>query len=272
MMNSLQLGSRGVDVARLQLALRNQGFNPGSTDGTFDQGTQAAVLAFQKSEGLLADGIVGPRTAFALGLTETAIIPSVLPGVTVSIVSQMFPATPTRNIEAHLPTVLQALVAPQLTEKSMVLMSLATIRAETAGFVPISEGENRFNTSPGGHAFDLYDNRKDLGNRGAPDGEQYRGRGFIQLTGRANYQLHGAAIGLPDLVNDPERANEAESAAQLLASFIKAGERRIKEALLVNDLATARKLVNGGSHGLDAFTEAFRIGERLILDTVKASV
>src|SRR5262249_51167047 len=152
--------------------------------------------------------IVGPRTAAALGLIETAFIPSVIPGVTVAIVSQMFPGTPARNIEQHLPAVLQALVTPQLTEKPMVLMSLATIRAETAAFVPISEGENRFNTSLGGHAFDLYDNRKDLGNKGAPDGERYRGRGFIQLTGRANYQRYGAAIGVPDLVNDPDLANE----------------------------------------------------------------
>jgi peptidoglycan L-alanyl-D-glutamate endopeptidase CwlK len=256
----------------MQQALRAHGFNPGTTDGTFDEGTFAAVLAFQKSERLLADGIVGPRTAAALGLIERAIIPSVLPGVSLHVVAEMFPDTPTRNIELNLPTVLQALIAPELTDKPMVLMSLATIRAETAGFVPISEGQSRFNTSPGGHPFDLYDNRKDLGNTGAPDGERFRGRGFVQLTGRANYIFHGAAVGIPELADDPERANEPDIAARLLASFLKAHERPIKEALLVNDLAAARRLVNGGSHGLADFVEAFRVGQHLLPDSVETGV
>jgi len=168
--------------------------------------------------------------------------------------------------------VLGALIDPQLTEKCMVLMSLATIRAETAGFVPVSEGLSRFNTSPNGHPFDLYDNRKDLGNKGRPDGERYRGRGFIQLTGRANYEVHGAAIGVTDLVDHPEQANEPEIAARLLASFLKTHEMGIKEALLMDDLRRARRLVNGGCHGLEHFTEAYKVGLRVIPDAIGAVV
>jgi peptidoglycan L-alanyl-D-glutamate endopeptidase CwlK len=253
----------------LQDALRAHGFSPGAIDGSFGSGTEAAVIAFQSSEGLLADGVVGPRTSFALGLAPPATMPSVVAGVTVQIVSQMFPRTPLQNIKRHLPIVLDALVAPELTDKPMVLMSLATIRAETAGFVPIDEGQSRFNTSPNGHPFDLYDNRKDLGNTGAPDGQRYRGRGFVQLTGRANYDRHGVAIGERDLVTTPERANDPGIAARLLASFIKSRERAIKVALLHGDLAAARRLVNGGSHGMDAFTDAFRTGERLIPDVLE---
>jgi peptidoglycan L-alanyl-D-glutamate endopeptidase CwlK len=268
----LRTGNTGPDVVALQQALRAQGFNPGSMDGSFGPRTEAAVIAFQKSEQLLADGVVGPRTARLLGLANPPEIPSVLPGVTTLVVSLMFPDAPVTNIERHLPTVLSALLAPRLTEKCMVLMSLATIRAETAGFVPCAEGLSRFNTSPNGHPFDLYDSRKDLGNIGRPDGERFRGRGFVQLTGRANYELHGAAIGEPDLVNHPERANEPELAARLLASFIKSQEQRIKEALLVDDLARARRLVNGGSHGLDHFREAYRAGQRLIPDALESAV
>lgn len=263
-MMTLRFGSTGAEVARLQDALRGRGFNPGASDGSFGRATEAAVVAFQRSEGLLPDGVVGPRTAAALGLVEQVTIPSVIPGVTVEIVAEMFPGAPVRNIERHLPVVLDALVASQLTEQKTVLMSLATIRAETAGFEPISEGRSRFNTSPSGHPFDLYDHRRDLGNLGPPDGERYRGRGFIQLTGRANYEKHGPAIGVPDLATQPDRANEPLIAARLLASFIKNKERAIKEALLHDDLGAARRLVNGGSHGLDAFTDAFRTGERLI--------
>jgi len=265
----LRIGSIGPEVAILQDALRAHGFGPGAIDGSFGSGTEAAVIAFQSSEGLLADGIVGPRTAAALGLAPPAPMPTVIPGVTVQIVSQMFPRTPLQNIKRHLPIVLDALVAPELTDKPMVLMSLATIRAETAGFVPVDEGLSRFNTSPNGHPFDLYDNRRDLGNTGAPDGERYRGRGFVQLTGRANYQRHGIAIGEPGLVTTPQRANDPEIAARLLASFIKSRERAIKEALLHGDLAAARRLVNGGSHGIDAFTDAFTTGDRLIPDVLE---
>jgi putative chitinase len=264
-MQILKLGSNGPNVSTLQDKLRERGFNPGATDGDFGPGTQAAVMAFQRSEGLLADGVVGPRTAAALGLPNPPEIPSVVPGVTVQIVSQMFPNTLVRNIQQNLPAVLQALVAPQLTGKKMVLMALATIRAETESFQPISEFQSRFNTSPGGQPFDLYDNRQDLGNQGPPDGERFRGRGFIQLTGRTNYSVHGAAIGLGDqLVQNPELANRADIAAALLASFLKSKELRIKQALLADDLATARRLVNGGSHGLSVFTEAYRTGDQLI--------
>jgi len=261
----LKLGSEGPDVSTLQDRLRELGFNPGASDGDFGPATQAAVIAFQRSEGLLADGVVGPRTAAALGLPNPPEIPSVIPGVTVEMVSQMFPNTQVRNIQQNLPVVLQALVEPQLTEKRMVLMALATIRAETERFQPISELQSKFNTSPSGHPFDLYDNRKDLGNQGQPDGEHYRGRGFIQLTGRANYQVHGAAIGLGDqLVQNPDSANDPNTAAGLLASFLKSKEQRIKQALLADDLATARRLVNGGTHGLDRFSDAYRTGDRLI--------
>jgi peptidoglycan L-alanyl-D-glutamate endopeptidase CwlK len=270
-MRTLSPGTRGRDVSILQDRLGTVGFNPGATDGVFGPATEAAVIAFQRSEGLLADGIVGSRTALALGLSEAPALPSVIAGVTVRIVTQMFPNTPVRNIEQNLPVVLDALVTPQLTAKKMVLMALATIRAETESFLPISEFQSRFNTSPGGHPFDLYDNRKDLGNQGPPDGERYRGRGFIQLTGRSNYQIHGAAIGLGNqLVDNSELANVRDIAAKLLASFLKSRELQIKEALLENNLAQARKLVNGGTHGLGGFVDAYQRGDRLIPEMLQA--
>jgi peptidoglycan L-alanyl-D-glutamate endopeptidase CwlK len=147
-----------------------------------------------------------------------------------------------------------------LTSLQVVLASLATIRAETAGFVPLDEGLSRFNTSPGGHPFDLYDNRSDLGNQGPPDGASFKGRGFVQLTGRRNYTKLGPVAGVPGLVSRPEQANDPEIAAALLAAFVKAVEIPLKQALLDNDLAAARKLVNGGSHGLADFTDAYQTG------------
>jgi predicted chitinase len=264
-METLKMGSKGTAVKNLQKKLKELGFNPGVIDGDFGPGVQAAVLAFQKSKGLLADGTVGPRTLAALGLVENSKLPSVVDKVTATMVSKMFPFAPVDNIKKYLPSILKALEDEELGDKNMVLMALATIRAETGRFLPIDEGKSKYNTSPGGHPFDLYDNRTDLGNKGNGDGDKFKGRGFIQLTGRSNYTKFSKTLGLgTELVKKPELANDPEIAAKILALFIKDKERRIKEALLDGDLRLARKLVNGGSHGLADFTEAYNIGNSLI--------
>ena len=189
--------------------------------------------------------------------------PAVTPAPTPELVHQIFPFTPLANIAANLPHVLAALAAASLADKPMLLMALATIRAETESFEPISEGQSQFNTSPGGQPFDLYDNRKDLGNQGPPDGANFRGRGFVQFTGRANYTRYAQQINQP-LVASPDLACDPAIAAQLLACFLASRESSIRRALAANDLATARRLVNGGSNGLDRFTSAFTIGSQLL--------
>jgi len=278
----LKKGSSGPDVLTLQSTLKQLGFDPNGVDGVFGAGTETAVIAFQKSKNLTPDGIVGPGTMAALqsnaavaganvsGATTTASVvtsgtSTATVNVTVSQVAKMFPGVPVSNIQTNLPFVMQALDAAGLGDKNMVLMALATIRAETGNFTPLSEFQSKFNTPPGGPPFSLYDNRADLGNQGPPDGANFKGRGYIQLTGRHNYQVHGAAIGLGNqLVTNPALANQPDIAGKLLASFLKANEAKIRAALAQNNLAAARKLVNGGSHGLDAFTQAFNIGKSVI--------
>ncbi len=264
-MDELKMGSKGKDVKSLQERLKKLGFNPGVIDGDFGPGAQAALLAFQKSKGLLADGVAGPGTLNALGLIENSTLPSIVNKVTATMVSKMFPFAPVDNIKKYLPSVLKALEDQKLGDKKMVLMALATVRAETGRFLPIDEGKSKFNSSPGGHPFDLYDNRTDLGNKGVGDGDKFKGRGFIQLTGRSNYTKYSKSLGLDtQLVKNPALANEPEIAAKILASFLKDKERKIKEALLDGDLRLARRLVNGGSHGLSDFIGAYNIGNDLI--------
>src|SRR5436305_9573692 len=62
----LKQGSSGADVKGLQQKLKNLGFDPNGVDGNFGPGTRAAVIAFQQSKGLQADGIAGPATLAAL--------------------------------------------------------------------------------------------------------------------------------------------------------------------------------------------------------------
>ena len=277
----LKKGSSGPEVLTLQTSLKQLGFDPRGVDGVFGPGCESAVIAFQKAKGLTADGIVGPNTMAALqssaavagaNVSAATVTASVAPTtsaatstVTVSQVVKMFPGVPVANIDTNLPFVLTALTAIGLGDKDMILMALATIRAETGNFTTLSEFKSKFNTAPSGPPFGLYDNRRDLGNQGPPDGANFKGRGYIQLTGRSNYQIHGAAIGLGDqLITNPGLANQPDVAAKLLASFLKSKEAKIRAALRVNDLRTARKLVNGGSHGLDQFTAAFNVGKAVI--------
>jgi peptidoglycan hydrolase-like protein with peptidoglycan-binding domain len=62
----LKQGSSGPDVTILQQRLKDLGFDPQGVDGNFGPGTEAAVIAFQQSKGLQADGIAGPATLAAL--------------------------------------------------------------------------------------------------------------------------------------------------------------------------------------------------------------
>ena len=62
----LRKGSRGRSVREVQAALNSRGFGPLEEDGHFGSRTAAAVVQFQQSENLDADGLVGPKTREAL--------------------------------------------------------------------------------------------------------------------------------------------------------------------------------------------------------------
>lgn len=65
-----------------------------------------------------------------------------------------------------------------------------------------------------------YEGRKILGNVKKGDGYQFRGRGYVQLTGRDNYTRAGRALGI-DLVNNPDLAAQPKEAAQIAVWFWK---------------------------------------------------
>ena len=61
-METLTLGSRGPNVRLIQSLLARIGYNPGPVDGVFGSQTRQAVIAFQRDNGLVPDGVVGPAT------------------------------------------------------------------------------------------------------------------------------------------------------------------------------------------------------------------
>ena len=64
--STLEFGSRGSAVLQLQQTLLSLGFDPSGVDGKFGRGTENAVIAFQTSKGLTADGKAGTATLTAI--------------------------------------------------------------------------------------------------------------------------------------------------------------------------------------------------------------
>lgn len=187
--------------------------------------------------------------------------------LTAEQVASLFPGARKSSITKNLPIVLAALAEVKLDDAQMVAMALGTIRAETAGFEPISEFRSKWNTIH--EPFDVYEPTgrvgPKIGNTEKGDGSKFRGRGFIQLTGRSNFEQIGKLLNV-DLVGHPELANDPQIAAKILATFLKNREAQIRKALSKKELATARRLVNGGSHGLEQFSAAY-LGAMKILAT-----
>lgn len=65
------IGSRGTEVRQIQQRLKNWGYYKGTVDGIYGTKTKAAVVSFQKKNGLTADGICGPKTLAAIGLSSS---------------------------------------------------------------------------------------------------------------------------------------------------------------------------------------------------------
>jgi putative chitinase len=101
-----------------------------------------------------------------------------------------------------------------------------------------------------------YGNR--LGNDQSGDGWKYRGRGLLQVTGKANYRAVGQSLGI-DLVDKPELLAQPNIA---LRASIAWWERNIPDSAM-GDIKRVTKLVNGGQNGLaerQALTEAAQKG------------
>lgn len=92
-----------------------------------------------------------------------------------------------------------------------------------------------------------YEGREDLGNTTPGDGFRFRGRGLIQVTGRANYMECGEALGL-DLISQPELLEQPEWAAKSAAWFWSTrGLNGLADAGAFDKIT---RRINGGRNGL----------------------
>jgi predicted chitinase len=152
---------------------------------------------------------------------------------------------PPSNVARFWPAIQAACLGSGLTDRASIISVLATVATEVGSFEPINE----FGTPA--RFTKLYEGRDDLGNTKPGDGIRYHGRGFIQLTGRANYRSYGKKLAVA-LEDDPDLALDADVAARVLTHYFE--DRKIAGDARKGDWQQVRRKVNGGLNGFDRFS------------------
>lgn len=225
------IGERSGAVKKTEQMLKKLGFNPGAVDGTYDSRTQRALDRFRKTHHVGGRGQgVGPATLAKLSAATKGT-------VSAGQLTRIMPGLDAARARKVAPFLNQAMVEFGITTKKRQAAFLAQIGHESVSlryFEEIASGS-------------AYEGRADLGNTRPGDGVRYKGRGPIQLTGRANYRNVGNALGLP-LEAKPKMA------ARLSVGFRTAGyfwQSRGLNGLADQGAFDAISIrINGGENGL----------------------
>ena len=214
----LKNGSKGDDVKKLQEKLGVEAI------GTFGPKTEAAVKAWQKANGLKDDGIVGDATwsklfgesaPVAAVVKEDVVIPS---GVPLNL----------EKLKGHIPDAVIAQIPEtaakfNITNNLRLAHFLSQCGHESGGFKAVSENLNysadglkkifgkyfpgnlneSYARQPEKIAARVYASRMGNGDEASKEGFKFRGRGYIQLTGKANYTNFTKFIG-EDCIANPD--------------------------------------------------------------------
>src|SRR5690625_1504815 len=140
-------------------------------------------------------------------------------------------------IDAIGPALAPVLDSYQINSPLRIAHLVAQLAHESAGFRTTEEFAS-------GAA---YEGRRDLGNIKPGDGVRFKGRGLIQLTGRANYVRFGAMLGR-DLVGNPEAAAEPVLSLEIACAYW--DDRALNSHADRDDLIAVTRAINGGTNGL----------------------
>lgn len=182
-------------------------------------------------------------------------LPPPPPGLPPELAQQVFTADEIRtvlpqagnNVDIYWPSLVAGLTEAGCCDAPTQIATVATIRVETSAFAPIHEfGGNDYFTR-------MYEGRAGLGNTQPGDGARFHGRGFIQLTGRSNYQIYGDALGV-DLTGDPDLALNPDISARIFVKYFV--DRRIPAMAAARNWEGVRRAVNGGVNGWDDYIAA----------------
>ena len=214
----LKLGSKGPEVVKLQTALGI------TADGNFGPGTEKVLKEWQAKTGLTADGIAGAATFQKLGLSPIE-----------NAVSETAPAAevPASDfklaaLKGHVPDAVIAQIPDtakkfNITNPLRLAHFLAQCGHESGGFKAVSENLNysadglkkifgkyfpgnlneSYARQPEKIASRVYGSRMGNGDESTGEGFKFRGRGYIQLTGKSNYTNFAKFIG-EDTVANPD--------------------------------------------------------------------
>jgi putative chitinase len=250
----LKIGSKGEDVKKIQIKL---GLTP---DGDFGPKTEAAVKEWQKENGLTPDGIIG----------------SITWGKMFPINTKKFEDLDLSKLEGHIPSkVLEEI--PSAAEKfnitNVLRLShfLSQCGHESGGFKFITENLNYSEQGlkaifgkyfPGDLASEyardkvrigsrVYADRMGNGPESTQEGYKFRGRGYIQLTGKNNYSKFSEFIG-EDCVANPELVSDKYPLSSAAFFFDSNNLWTICDLGDTEDvIKKVTKRVNGGYNGLE---------------------
>lgn len=272
----LKLGSKGEDVKSLQEKLGLK------ADGSFGPETEKAVKEWQAKNGLNADGIIGDVSWSKLNEKEEIIFDASSP---LSFINK---------IKGHIPdSVFQQIpstcAAFNINTSLRLAHFLAQCDHESGGFKAVSENlnygsegllgtfksdfdtnhnkvleaneklkANTLSRKPEAIANFVYANQNGNGNEASGDGWKYRGRGYIQLTGKTNYQGFTKFIG-EDCVANPDLVATKYPLASAAYFFNSNKLWSICDLGSTDDVvAKVTKRVNGGTIGLEDRIKHFK--------------
>jgi putative chitinase len=266
----LKVGSKGDDVKKLQEKLGL------TADGSFGPNTEKKVKEWQSANGLTADGVVGDGTW------------SKMFGSTTQVVKEDVVITPVTglNIEklkGHIPDVVITQI-PETAKKFNITNNLRLAHFlsqcghESGGFKAVSENLNysadglkkvfgkyfpgnlaeSYAKQPEKIASRVYANRMSNGDEASKEGYKFRGRGYIQLTGKGNYTSFTKFIG-EDCVSNPDLVATKYPLASAAFFFDSNKLWSICDKGADDATVTAvTKRVNGGTLGLNDRIKHFK--------------
>lgn len=147
-------------------------------------------------------------------------------------------------------------------EESLWYTTAARIRAVWPSRFPTVASAAPYVKNPKALAMKVYGNRSELGNLTAEDGWDFRGRGLVQITGRANYQRAEMQTGLP-IMRDPDILLDLKTAVVVLVEGMQEGwftGVTLADGAAVPGFEDDRRIVNGTNEAkrIAAFAEAFQ--------------
>ena len=259
---------KGDNNENVKLMQQKLGIEPAVTN--FGPKTEAAVKAWQAAHGLDADGIVGDKT-WAMIMAEGQSVPAPVETPIAPIGGLKLD-----KLKGHIPDAVISMIPDtaakfQINTPLRLAHFLAQCGHESGGFRATQENLNysakglngifkkyfpteaaaaSYARNPQKIANKVYANRMDNGSEASGDGYKFRGRGYIQLTGRANYTLFGKAIG-EDIATNPDVVSGKYALLSAAWFWSKNGLNKLADGGATDATVTSiTKRVNGGTIGL----------------------